>query len=230
MAIDEDLLMRFADGELPPEELARVTGLLAHDAEAYAFVQRQEKMRRVLRARFEPLSHDMPEKLAQTVRATPISWRWRFKRNRALWLGAPLGALAAAVLMIAIGLQPNGFYHQGGFAGGALAGALDHQLAADTPAPGAPRIGLSFRGKDGRDCRTFVNGNQAGLACHEETGWRIRLQTGVAREDQGADYGMAGGAMPAALMAAVKREIDGAPFDAASETKARDAGWRGAGH
>jgi hypothetical protein len=49
----------------------------------------------------------------------------------------------------------------------------------------------------------------------------------MAREDGGAAYRMAAGAMPAPLMAAVKAEMDGTPFNADAEKKARDAGWRG---
>jgi len=226
MTLDKELLTRFADGELPPEELSRIAGLLAHDAEAHAFVQRQEKIRRLLRARFEPLGREIPERLKQTVRTAPLSWRWRLRRQAVLWLAAPAIALAA-VLLIVFGVAPDRFFNRGEFAGGALAQALDRQLAAQTPAPGAPAIGLSFRNKDGRDCRTFTKDGDAGLACHEDSGWRIQLQTHMAREDGGAAYRMASGAMPAPLMAAVKAEMDGTPFNADAEKKARDAGWRG---
>ena len=108
-------------------------------------------------------------------------------------------------------------------AASALKDALTSGLASVPPASG-PRIVLSFRGRDGNICRSFVAGAASGLACHEDGQWRLR---GLfqAPEGQSGAYRMAAGPDPA-LAALVDAEIAGEPFDAAGEAKAKAEGWR----
>ena len=67
----------------------------------------------------------------------------------------------------------------------------------------------------------------AGLACHEQQGWRlmtlISSESGVAAS---SSYRTAGSSLPAALMQSVDERMSGAPLDAAAEIKARRGGWR----
>ncbi len=63
-------------------------------------------------------------------------------------------------------------------ASGALAEALDGQLAANQQATAAVQIGVSFVSRQGPYCRTFrLRGgpDAAGLACHENQGWTVQL-------------------------------------------------------
>lgn len=105
-----------------------------------------------------------------------------------------------------------------------LARALEDQLA---PQPGAVRIGLTFRDRDGRYCRTFQSRSDglAGLACREGDGWRVRTAT---RWTPGGapDYRTAASDMPVEVLAAVDQALAGEVLDAAQERAARDRGWR----
>ena len=87
-----------------------------------------------------------------------------------------------------------------------------------------PRIGLTFRDKSGKICRTFAEQATSGLACREGGDWRIR-NLYQSPEGQASDYRMASGQDPQ-LMEAVEASINGEPFDAAQERAAREQGWR----
>ena len=95
---------------------------------------------------------------------------------------------------------------------------------ASTPAEDGPRIGLTFRDKDGNVCRTFTDAAASGLACHDNGDWRMRALF-QAPEGQSGDYRMASGADPA-LLAIVDETIAGEPFDATQERAAKERGWR----
>ena len=148
-----------------------------------------------------------------------------------------MGRVAPAAAMLAIGvivgraLMPGSNFESGRagtvVASRALAHALDSQLAAAQS--GSTSIGISFRNRDGQDCRTFSSGETAGLACRSADGWVVERLVRERGENAGASYRMAGSAMPDALRQAVQAAIVGEPFDANQEARARAKGWRGAG-
>jgi hypothetical protein len=107
---------------------------------------------------------------------------------------------------------------------GALARALDGQLAADQ---GAIRIGISFKTADGRYCRTFQSAPDrlAGLACRGDGRWIVRTVTASAPTAEAA-YRTAGDETPPEVLAAVDQALAGEPLDAKAERAARDHGWR----
>lgn len=113
--------------------------------------------------------------------------------------------------------------------GGQLVASADWGQAlsarqASAPAADGPRIGLTFREKNGAICRTFENQSASGFACREGGGWRIRsLFQGA--QSQASDYRMASGTDPQ-LMEAVEAVIVGEPYDAAQEKAALDDGWK----
>jgi hypothetical protein len=166
---------------------------------------------------------------ASTVLAFPSR-----KRGRAVW--THLGALAAGIVLAVIALPGlRGVQSRGGAeweqganglqARGALAQALDRQLAAD-PA-GEVQLALSFRSRQGQYCRTFrlSQARTAGLACRDGQGWSLP----VLASDTGAASGQlrqAASPMPAAVLDAVDASIAGDALDADGEQAARDAGWR----
>lgn len=232
---DKELLSKFIDGELSPEEMARVAELLIKHPDLNAYVRNQEFLRSELRARFLEIGEPVPDRLLETVRMAPVSWRWFLRRllsrefltRRFL----PVGAALAAGLVIGIAVRPGSNFGTDAsgrlVATNALGRVLDTQLASAGPAAQGPEIGISFRSKSGRNCRTFSSGADAGLACHVGGSWVIETLVKHAPEDANAAYRMAGSDMPEAVRRAVMTRIAGNPFDAAAEARARDHGWSG---
>lgn len=103
-------------------------------------------------------------------------------------------------------------------AGGALAEALRDGLKGDGNA--SIRIALSFRDKAGRLCRSFDAAQLAGIACHDQGVWRLRL----ALETSGTST--SGSSESPFIGQAVDAMIAGDPLDAGEERAARDHDWR----
>jgi hypothetical protein len=108
-----------------------------------------------------------------------------------------------------------------------LAEALDGQLASTQPADAATRIGVSFAAKDGRLCRSFETRDLAGLACRNQAAWELVSAVRVSGGAEG-QYRQAGSGS-ALVMQVAQELIEGQPFDAAAERRARDGGWRWSG-
>jgi hypothetical protein len=223
-----ETLSAFIDGELPPEEMERLAVLLAQRPDLDAWVQRHDTLRAGMRNAFhEPIG--LPAHLAEVARTAPISWRWRLRWLAAPCFWVPMGAALAMGLVIGIALHPReDFANRGGqvVAQGELASALNEKLASAGYSGSGPRIGISFRSRDGRYCRTFDAGAQSGLACHGDNGWAIALLVERPSPESRGAYRMAGSEMPDAIRAAIRTDIQGAPFDAAAEEAARDRGWK----
>lgn len=111
-----------------------------------------------------------------------------------------------------------------------LAQALSTQLAIDQPVDAPVQIGVSFKSKAGDTCRTFTLKEQnvlGGLACRRGSEWRVQLLADAPPGSNSPDgYKPAGGSMPAAIVAAVEKQIEGEPLDAAGEAAARARGWQ----
>lgn len=114
-------------------------------------------------------------------------------------------------------------------AGAGLADALSTQLSDDRPDGRVALAGLSFRDKSGDYCRTFsLTGAAAssGLACREETHWRIKALAQTTRAAaNSSNYRTAASEDSPAIRAAVEQSIDGEPLDHGGEIAARAAGW-----
>ena len=230
--IDRETLNAFVDGELPPQEMARIATLLETEPGMKAYVLKQEKLRAALR--FGEVMHaPPPARLLEAVEKAPVSWRWRLQtilgHHFVLRSLVPAGAALFAGLIIGITAGPESdvtLAHGRMLARGDLAHALDTKLASSGYGGEGPRIGISFRDRAGKDCRTFASGSQAGLACHQEGDWVVTTLVTQASETGGA-YRMAGSEMPDAVRHAVEASIQGAPFDAIAEAQARANGWTG---
>lgn len=230
--ISIEILTAFLDGELPPDERARVTALLETRPDLDAWVNRQQRLRRSLHDTFAEVTEaPVPAQLITVTQTVPVSLRWRMTqalRGTFFLTWIPAGAALAAGLAIGISVHPSGdLVPRGGplMAQGALADALDKQLASAGDTGSGPRIGLSYRNRTGQDCRTFTRNGQAGLACRQSGGWVVEMLVSQPTEPDTA-YRMAGSALPDPIRAAVAASIQGAPFDAAQERAARDRGWR----
>jgi hypothetical protein len=230
MSIDNATLMAFADGELTGEERVRVEAALAQDEILRVKLAKHQALRTRLSLAFDgALREPVPPALlaaSQNIRGADIinlaqrrAAKWSVREWSAIAASLALGVLVGIGAMKAqapmIVASDNGLA-----AHGALAHALDTQLASEEP--GAVRIGLSFRAKDGDYCRTFdlTQSATSGLACHEGENWRITMTAAGA----GGEVRMAGGSEE--ILAEVEAIIDGAPLDAAAEREARRAQWR----
>ncbi len=245
--IDDDSLQAYVDGALDAAEAARVEAALAQDEALARRVRQLQALNAQLRAAFDPvLDEPVPARLSALLqppsapegtvlpfraRGTEASRHRHVLRRR--WL--PGAALAASLALLAAGLwwwqSGNVLMRtQGGqqFAAGALAHALDRELASapDTQSPVA--IGLSFRSKDGQICRSFTVRTppaRAGLACHTAAGWELPV-FGAAEQSAGGELRQAASELPPAVQAAIDARLRGNIFDAQQERAARAAGWR----
>jgi hypothetical protein len=231
MSVDDEKLMAFADGELSGAERAEVEAALAEDARLRERLAAHQLLQTRLSAAFDgALSEPVPVSLlaaaekprtAEVVNLT--------ERGAARWSVREWGAMAASVvlgLFVGVGVMNTQAQliapsESGLIARGALAHALDTQLASD--GAGAVRIGLSFRDTDGRYCRTFdlTEGGTAGLACREGEAWNVAMTAAGAG---GGEVRQA--AASAQILGAVDAMIAGEPLDARSEAAARDLEWR----
>jgi hypothetical protein len=253
MSLSDDILMAYVDGELSAEDRARVEAEMRTDADVARRVAEHQKLRNGLRAAFdgvlrEPVS-DRLLAAARGERAAPVDTgvadfaaaaasrdAKREARARRQWSWPEWGAMAASLLIGVIvarfslrSPEAAPFVSQQGqlVAQGGLAEALTNQLASTQPPESAAQIGVTFRTKDGRFCRSFTTGEGealAGLACREGNVWRIDT---LARTDASlAEYRQAGSALPVAVVSAIEQQIDGEPLDAASEARVKETGWQ----
>lgn len=255
MKITEELLMAYADGELDAAAAAEVDAAITADPALAQAVARHRALRRQLRDAFAPaLDESVPEHLMALVRApvaatggAPVAAPaaasgtapvadvvpLRPRRRWALpeWAGMA-AALALGVALSQAFLAPAPVdlrTADGGAlrADGALAQALDRQLAADNTPAGRIAVGLSFRDGSGAYCRSFVLRDArplAGLACRADDGWHVPI-TSEAEADPG-ELRQAAASLPPAVLLAVETRLAGDTLDADAERRARDAGWR----
>lgn len=108
-------------------------------------------------------------------------------------------------------------------ANGAIAEALTTQLASAPAGPVAVQI--SFKSRDGRWCRSFTTGTQAGLACRDTDGAWVLQQLAAAQAGSGV-MRQAASSLPPSVLAAVDATIAGEALSADQEKTARDAGWK----
>jgi hypothetical protein len=234
MTMNDDMLMAFVDGELDDLSRARVERAIAEDPALKARLAAQQRLRARLAAHYAPAAaEEVPERLRALLESeAPVAdlAAARARRARPLWQN--FAALAATlVLGLAVGrtlLAPGGgpVGVEGGVmvARGALADALDSQLASAQAPDAATRIGVSFAAADGRLCRTFDGAAAAGLACRGDHGWQLMMTTAGAG-GQRSQYRQAGSGDPLVLQAA-QEIMAGEPLDEAGERRARDSGWR----
>lgn len=235
--ISDETFFAWLDGELGPEEAARVEAEVAADPKRSAMAAEHHAMQARLRHAFDSLlDAPVPDQLDAAVRTRPqaevIDFAEAKKRRERVWFSAPQWGAMAATLAVGILIGTVVPHHreaapvevQGGklYAASALKDALNTELAS-APA-GDVRIGMTFRDSGGAICRSFTARASSGLACHDQHGWRLRGLF-AAPEGQGGEYRMAVGMDPN-LAALVDATISGAAFDANQEKAARNRGWK----
>lgn len=228
---DDPDFYAWLDGELPEPQASAMAARVAADSELAAFADQHRALSNRLSAAFAPvLAAPVPDRLQpapQPQTAEVIDFAARARRRQ--WSFAGLAAAASLALGLLIGtnvLREGGgsFRSTGGqlAAAGPLDTALDRQLAAVGEQNGV-RIGLSFKDRDGRYCRTFAAEAQNGLACRTGEDWAIEslVRSGAAQ----GDYRMASGQDPA-LSALIDSRLAGEAFDPAAEAQAVAQHWK----
>lgn len=247
MSITPEMLAAYADGELGPEECAKVAAAIAADPALDEQVAAHRALRESLSAHFVPiLDMPVPERLTELLDKPQTQAKAadvvdlaamrvaKAERDRAgtrftmpRW--ATGGAIAAS---LAIGLVIGGQLPTSApvrsadgrlVAGGALDKALTSQLASAQGGQGGVRILLSFKAEDGRYCRGFDAGATSGIACREEGNWAL-VRTQASGMVGGREYQQAG-SVDADIVAAAQDMASGEALDPRAERAARDAGW-----
>jgi hypothetical protein len=229
---DPAMIAAFVDGELDLVSAKRFEKAMADNVGLAKAVEAERALRMKLSAHFDPVAEEpVPDRLARLL-STNVSRleehraaktaRW-YKPSAMQW-----GAMAAALMVgLAIGgtmlNRDSGYVRDSGgqiVASGALAEALDLQLASTQGAKMEIRIGTSFTSKDGGYCRTFESATLDGIACSEGRGWQLRH---TLSGDGASEYRQASAGILAEAAAAM---MAGEPLDAAAEKAAAAKGWR----
>lgn len=229
MIVTPEELAAFADGELDAPREAEIAAVVAADPALMAQVEAHRALKERLGTRFAPIAAEpVPERLSALLErnsAEVVDFagaRERRERARTLprwtWFAGP--ALAAS-LALAVFL-PRGVDED--YAQGSLAETLEGQLVAGQDPAAPTRILLSFRDADGDYCRAFAGMELSGIACRDDSGWRLVFE-GEGAAAQGTDYRMAGAGTVEALERA-QAMADGPALNAEEEATAKARGWR----
>ncbi len=240
---DDETLMRRVDGELSPESGAAIDAAAAADPVLAGRLGALRALRTLVREAVPIAPDPRDQALARMIAAggpaarPPVLERLRVglgavfqPRHAPIWAGL---AAACFVLGLSIGWlgggqADSGFVvdRDGAIADAGLVRVLDTRLTADGADAQGRAVGLTFRGADGRWCRTFQSGDAgvAGLACRSDDGWT--LQALAPFQPAAGDLRTAAADIPAPVLAAVDAAITGDTLNAAAEARARDAGWR----
>lgn len=229
MSYDPAMVAAFVDDELDDLTARRIEREAENDADLAAEIARHRALKAKLESHFAPIVDEaVPERLRALLIDPKLDTSLSSRREAKQARFAPIhwGAIAAAlVLGLTVSLKPwmpaadIGDADGTLVASGALASALDMQLASNQATGADVRIGLTFRDKQGRTCRSFESRDLSGIGCRDQGRWALeRTMTGQAD----SDYRQASSGALAADVAAM---IEGDAFDAAAERAARQRGW-----
>jgi len=240
--IDNAVLMAYVDGELAPEARLEVDRAVASSPDVASQLQHHRALRNLMAGAFEGALHEpLPSTLTALITQAPASGEVvnlqtaRHEREQRIWRHLPLGAGLAASLVVGLFIGAE-LYHlrrtpsvvsgsNGVYAEGQLSRVLDLQLAANQPDAADIKVGVSLRTADGKFCRTFTMGSEAGLACREPNAWRIKVMETSSPADKSA-YKTASSAVPSAVLEAAQSLMVGPALDAKSEAAAKASHWR----
>ena len=243
MAVTDEELMAYVDGELDAARLEALRQEIAASADLSRRVAEQEALRDRLSRAFDPvLDEPVPSRLADLASHARVGDFRRAVRQRPLrnvWLsglalaaGIVLGIAFAPALLQLAGERPDIVASAAEVAAdGALADALSRRLASEQSASDPIRLGISFLATSGEYCRTFISrrgdGALAGMACREGAAWRIdALQSVSIVLGDGSGYRQAATSLPPLILRAAEDSMAGDPLDAVGEARARDQDWR----
>lgn len=229
MTYDRAMIAAYVDGELDLVSAKRIEKAMAEDTGLAQAVEAERALRAKLSAHFDPVAAEpVPNRLAALLAGNISSLSERriakWYQPSAMQWGAMAASLVVGLIIGGTALNQDAGYvrDDGGqvIASGALAEALDTQLAS-TQAPSAKvRIGTSFANADGQYCRTFESASLDGIACNSDGNWQLRrtMSGGGA-----SDYRQASAGKLAEAAAAMMADD---PLDAAAEKAAVEADWK----
>jgi hypothetical protein len=224
---DDETLMAFADGELPPDRAAEVAAAVAADPVLGVRVERF----RAVRGRLDDLPLGAPDAAALLARA-----RGAVAARAARRLPAWALAAAAGLAGVAVGLglmQPRLAADPLGaemVAHGPLEAALSGEPSGGTVTRGRTRVTplYTLAAADGRICRAFRTERGAGVyegaACREGDAWRLLVLVQAPRPAGG--FAQASSPEPPAMTAALDALHPGDPLTSAAEAALMRRGWR----
>jgi hypothetical protein len=241
---DDEILMAYADGELDEAQRAQIAAALERDPELARRVERHRALRAEITGAYATvLDQPVPERLLAAAnaaagrpqrRADVLAFparaarapatRWRGREWTAMAASLVLGAVISWKVFVPSDSSLVGAHDGALVARGALARALDSQLASTQRAEDAVQIGVTFTSQDGGYCRSFVvrKAGTAGLACREGGEWRVPVTAAMQVPVAGL---RPAASPPPAVLAAIEARIAGEALDAAGEENARLGGW-----
>ena len=239
-AFDDETLVRGSDGELPPDETARLEAAAVTDADLAGRMQALRQVRAAAREAFpisvDPRDRDLARLIAATpqTRPSPLAHTGRWladafaPRRAAAWAGLAAAGFVGGVL-IGPGLGGRDALPvaaDGTWADAGLVRVLDGRLASEGADDKGRAVGLTFQDDERRWCRTFQarDHGMAGLACREDGAWAVRVLAPLGA--QGGEVRTASSDTPEVVLATVDATIIGQAADATAEAKARDSDWR----
>ncbi len=237
MTFDRATIAAYVDDELDLVTAKRIEKAMETDIGLAKIIEDERALRSKLNRHFAPVLEDaLPDRLTALLMSAAANnvddslGKRRIERTAASYRPsvAQFGAMAASLivgLMIggaALNRDSGNIADRGGqlVASGALADALDMQLASNQPAGAPVRIGTSFVAKEGGFCRTFESAAVGGIACNTNGQWQLR-QTVSGK--QASQYRQASAGV---LAEAAATMMAGDPLDATQEKAAQSRQWK----
>jgi len=247
MKYDDETLMAYVDGEVDAKLRADIDAAIARDPVLASRVERQRAVRGKVSGAFaKVLEQPLPDELMRAARGGATSGspanrgnvlQFPARPSRAPsppWRGREWAAMAASLILGAVISWRLFATGEGApivpgkaslVAHGALAHALDIQLASEQRGGEAISIGLTFKTKDGNYCRSFElrASRTVGLACRVGSEWQVAATD--AKEPAAGQMQQASSAISPAILRAIESRVDGAALDADAERDAKERGF-----
>lgn len=239
--ITPEELAAWADGEIDGARGDAIAAAVSADPALQAEVDAHRALKDKLSSHFAPIAEEpVPDHLAAMLRPAAANDQIEqpegsadivnfgdakeaieARRTIPRW-GWIAGPALAATLALAIFL-PRGAEEivPAPYAEMELASVLDTQLVAEQ-GDADTRILLTFQNGSGEYCRAFDAGETGGIACRDDTGWRLEA-LGEGEGGSDTEFRMAGANE---IMAAAQEMASGDALDAEAEAQARERGWR----
>jgi hypothetical protein len=235
--VPEHKLIAYADGFLPPAEMAQVEAALTRSPALAKRVARIKQTRELAAASFdESLAQPLPGNILKAA----AGFSSPFRRPLPFWyLLAGIGALCVGIVVgrfsVPSAQAPDAprlaiAASQGAVAGPELSGFLDNAESGQELILGSrlpAEMVLSFPAHGGIICRQFKLGREAemlnAVACREDGEWRVVI---LAEAHPTGEPPSAAGLAPDPVNAVIDQLIDGAPLDAAQERAALKKSWK----
>ena len=238
MSVSDEQIVAYADGELVGKAKTQVEAAIAAEPALADKVVAHRALKDRLGVHFAPiLAHELPGQLTGMLAretdpecfdgADVVSFAAEQQKRRLApvihrWGPIATGAIAASLVLAVFQPWQSGSAPEG-YAGTQLAAALDTQLVATQDRSADTRILLSFEADGGTLCRAYRSNNRGGIACREESGWKIERELGMG-DAQSSEFRQAGS--EGDLLAAAQEMAVGGALDAAAEAAAKDSDWQ----